>query len=54
MYANIAHYTALYTNVVAKLGSDTSVLLLSYVSTLIYSFLGGSLSLYPRYHTREA
>lgn len=30
MFANVAHYTALYTNVVAKLGSDTSALLLSY------------------------
>jgi hypothetical protein len=26
MYANIDHYTALYTNVVAKPGSDTLVL----------------------------
>ena len=30
MYANIANYTALYTNVMAKPGSDMSVLLLSY------------------------
>jgi hypothetical protein len=30
MFANVAHYTALYTNVAAKPGSDTSALLLSY------------------------
>jgi hypothetical protein len=30
MYTNIGYYTALYTNVMDKLGSDAPVLLLSY------------------------
>jgi hypothetical protein len=30
MFANVAHYTALYDHVAAKTGSETSALLLSY------------------------